>query len=201
MEEIRHVTWDLDGEELSHVQSIQRIVNAGFPIKEGVALTMFAIVEGESGEYLKAWHANVERDDEDNIVRYYDDGAGGYTLTAPTPDSPPHMKVKSVDLGFMQFNKNITDTIVPMTPEYMGAFVEAMFAADPDLARGDKSAQRAFALYKERGFQPWFAYKPGTAAFRLKKRYGAIAFAQWLVNSFVGKDEDTNKVPRVGYLN
>jgi hypothetical protein len=171
MEEIKGMTWDLWGEELSHEQSIQRIVNAGFPIKGGVALIMFAIVEGESGEYQKAWHANVQRNEDGTIYR-----------------SEGMMTVKSIDLGFMQFNVEISpDVRVEMTTEAMTNFVEAMFADHPDLANPVASAERAYELWTRRGYQPWYAYKPGTDAFKLKKKYGAKAFANWLAHSYVDR--------------
>jgi hypothetical protein len=169
MEEIRGITWDLWGQELSHEQAIQRIVNAGFPIKGGVALKMFAIVEGESGEYQRAWHANVQRNVDGTILR-----------------NEGMMTVKSIDLGFMQFNVEIPDVLVEISIEAMTNFVNAMFADNPDLADPHQSAERAYEMWSRRGFQPWYAYKPGTDAFKMKMKYGAKAFANWLVHSYVG---------------
>lgn len=194
MEHIRGINWDFDGVQLSHVQTIQRIITAGFPIwkadpqPHSPALDMFAIVEGESGEYTRAWHANVVREEDGTISRFERDGK-------------TYMRVKSVDLGFMQFNTDVFGDWVEieMTQDAVAQFIDTMFDENPDLGRADLAAKRAFTLWKQRGFQPWFGYKPGTPEFRKKKRYGAIAFAQWLVNSFVGKDPDTNKVPQVGY--
>lgn len=172
LEEIRGITWDLDGVELSHQQAIQRIINANFPVKGGVALTMFAIVEGESGEYTKAWHANVNRDASGNIVRLVDDGK-------------TYMKVNSVDLGFMQFNTPVGGVKVEMTTEAAGTFIDNLFEQHPELADPWTSAALAYDLWLRRKFQPWYAYKPGTPAFLLKKRYGALAFGNWLARSFV----------------
>lgn len=171
LEEIRGITWDLWGEELSHEQTIQRIISGGFPIKDGVALTMFAIVEGESGEYQRAWHANVKRNLDGTIQRIE---VGTVT----------HMDITSVDLGFMQFNVAAAGR-VPMNQESMTSIVENLFTVNSDLADPWLSAIKAFHLWQSRGFNPWYAYKPGTKEFRLKKHYGAKAFANWLVHSFV----------------
>lgn len=184
MEEIRGVTWDLWGKELSHEQTIQRIVNAGFPIKGGVALKMFAIVEGESGEYQKAWHANVARHQDGAIIR-------------GTSNS---MCVKSIDLGFMQFNIPIGLVWVPMEKDQVTTFVEGMFAKNQWAADPVESAERAFELWTNRGFQPWYAFKPDTDAWRLKLKYGAEAFANWLVHAHVGKDPETGKKLKMGYV-
>lgn len=209
MEEIRNITWGLWGAELSHVQTIQRIITAGFPIwkaepqPHSPALNMFAIVEGESGEYQRAWHSNVERwSDENKTIKRFEQQADlsfkAVPLGSPEPDLV-FMRVKSIDLGFMQVNKQVGE-YVEMGLEAVELFVEAQFAKYPELASPVESCQVALALWKSRGFQPWYAYQPGTEKWRLKKRYGAIAFGQWLVNSFVGKDPDTNRVPKVGYL-
>ncbi len=187
MEEIRGITWDLWGEELSHVQAIQRIVKAGFPIQNGVALKMFAIVEGESGEYLEAWHANVERwGDEDKTIKRFI--KVGLNMT-PIPigedtNDQIYFHVKSIDLGFMQFNVPVNE-FWAVVPEDIEDQVEAQFEKYPRLSRADFSAEDAFELYSRRGFQPWFAYKPGTPEFQKKMRYGVLAFGQWLYNSFV----------------
>ncbi len=188
-EEIRGITWDLWGKELTHVQTVQRIVDAGFPIKGGVALTMFCIVEGESGEFQRAWHANVKRNEDGSIDRIKEVGR-------------TFMHVKSIDLGFMQFNVDVGEenARVEMSKDSASEFVDAMFnALGPDYADPLVSSVMAFELYKRRGFQPWYAYKPGTPEWRAKKRYGALAFSQWLVNSFVGRDPETGRVPRVVY--
>lgn len=174
-EEIRGVTWDLWGFELSHKQAIQRIVVAGFPIYKAEpkphspALEMFAIVEGESGEYQRAWHINVDRNSDNTITR----------------DDQGRMRVTSVDLGFMQFSVTVTPFWLEMTKEAASAWVEMMFSLNPDLADPWASARKAYDFWTRRGFQPWYAYKPGTEAFMLKKRYGALAFSNWLVSSFV----------------
>lgn len=185
VEEIRGVTWDLWGQELSHEQSIQRIVNAGFPIKGGVALKMFAVVEGESGEYQRAWHANVFRNADGTIQL----------------DSANRMRVKSIDLGFMQFNVEVDpDVLVEATVEAMSVWVERMFMQNPWAADPVESAERAYELWTRRGFQPWYAYKPGTPEWKRKLKYGALAFGNWLAHAHVGKDPDTGKKLRMGWV-
>ena len=180
IEEIRGVTWDLWGQELSHEQAIQRIIVSGFPIKGGIALKMFAIVEGESGEYQRAWHANVERLP-DGIIKRYD--AQG--LIDPEGE---YMKVKSIDLGFMQFNVEVSpDALIRMTKADMDTYVDNWFTVRAELADPWESAALAYDLWLRRGFQPWYAYRPGTEPFALKMRYGALAFSNWLVHSYVGR--------------
>jgi hypothetical protein len=183
MEEIRNVTWGLWGEELEHWQSIQRLVLGGFQDPR-VLLNMFAIIEGESGEYTRAWHANVVRNADGTIQR----------------DDQERMTVKSIDLGFCQFNVVLPAPLkMAMTEDAMRPFVEGMFNANPDYARADTSAAKAHELYLRRGFQPWYAYKPGTEAFKLKKRYGAKAIAEYLIRTQVGKVD--GKFPRLEWVN
>lgn len=182
-EEIRGITWDLWGDELSHEQAIQRIVTAGFPVKGGVALTMFAIVEGESGEYQRAWHINVARKADGSIDRTE---RNGKTYFSP----------KSIDLGFLQFNVPIPSnfTVLELDHDVVKSFVETMFEIHPELADPVDSAELALDLWKRRGFSPWFAYKPGTIEFWKKKRYGALAFARWHLHSYVGRtDRETGE--------
>lgn len=187
MEEIRDVTYGLWGSELPEHSAIQRLVKAGFPIwvpshldiaePHSPLLDMFAIIEGESGSYLRAWHMNVLRDPPitGDIVR----------------DSEGRMTVRSIDLGFIQRNVDMADEKLPMTEEASKAFVDAKFVQYPQLARADLASMVAFDLWQDRGFKPWYAYKPGTDGFRLKKRRAAKAIGNYLLRSFVGKVDDT----------
>lgn len=188
-EEIRHITWDLDGAQLSNEQKAQRIMVAGFPMQGGVALNMFAIVEGESGGYQKAWHANVVRNADGTIHRVERDGK-------------TFMQVKSVDLGFFQINIDLAGPYVEVEMEDVAVMemVETLFAENPGLDDPFESAHRAYVMWQNRGFSPWYAYKPGTAKWKLKKKYGAKAFANWLVHSFVGPDPDTGKKLNMDYV-
>lgn len=202
MEEIRGITWGLWGNELSHEQTIQRIINAGFPIKGGVALTMFAIVEGESGEYQMAWHSNVTRwlnpDGSQGNIKRFEQLPNLSFKAIPEGERRDleFMFVKSIDLGFMQINVAVGQ-YVEMGVEACQDFVEGQFAKHPDLASPVTSSEVAYEIWASRGFKPWYAYKPGTEAFRKKKRYGAKAFADWLIHSFVGPDPETGKLPRL----
>ena len=142
MVEIRGVTYGLDGEQLAPLQAAQRLFKAGFKDAKVLAI-MWAILEGESGRYLKAWHHNVERNEDGSIKER----------------TPGMMIVRSTDLGFIQRNVVIQGGVeIAMTESASGVLVESLFAANPDLARGDKSAEIAFALYQDRGYQPWYAY-------------------------------------------
>jgi hypothetical protein len=184
VEEIRNVTYGLWGSELPEHSAIQRLAKAGFPIwvpshreivqPHSPLQIMFAIIEGESGGYLKAWHANVLRDPPftGDIVRTTDQ----------------KMTIRSIDLGFIQRNVDMTDFKVEMTEEAMKAVVDDLFEVKyPQLARADLSAAIAFDLWQDRGFKPWYAYQPGTPRFRVKMFRAAMALGNWLSRSFVGK--------------
>lgn len=187
MDEIRNVTFGLWGEELSHEQTIQRLVNAGFPIKAGVLVKMFAIIEGESGEYQRAWHANVLRDPAKTGSIVYD--AGG------------RMTIQSIDLGFAQRNIEVSpDLKIAPTEDAMKVFVDGMFDKHPDLAVPVTAAEDAFAIWTERGFAPWFAYKPGTAAWWVKLKEAHEGLIDWSIHSFLGPDPDTGKLPRMDWV-
>lgn len=179
-EEIRNITFGLDGVELTHEQTIQRLVVAGFPLwrinpqgkAESPLLTMFAIIEGESGEYQRAWHINVLRNPDGTIARSVIDGVD-------------NMRVKSVDLGFAQFNVQVSDFDIVMDPDIVQAWIDGMFESYPELAVPWDSATAAYQLWLRRGFQPWYAYQPGTAKFKQKMTYGSKALANYIVHKFV----------------
>ena len=185
-EEIRDVTFGLWGAELAEWQAIQRLVNAGF-LHPKVLTIMFAIIEGESGSYLKAWHANVKRDAEGKIFRKVEDGAS-------------YMQIQSVDLGFIQRNVNVTDEWVEIHPEAMRDYIENLFSLYPNLALASESSEIAFDLYSERGFQPWYAYRPLEHQFVLKKRRAARAIANMTNRLYVGRlEEDGGNFPILDY--
>jgi len=158
-EEIRGITWDLDGAELLPWLAAQRLYKAGF--KDAKLLTtMWAIIEGESGGYLKAWHHNVQRNEDGTIFR----------------NSAGNMLVNSTDLGFIQ--KNVvhgTPVELPLTGTESKDFIATLFEIYPELARGDESAAIAFQMYKQRGFQPWYAYSNGGYKKHLPKAVLAVA--------------------------
>lgn len=173
-EEIRGITWDLDGEQLKPWLAAQRLYKAGFK-DANILAVMWAVIEAESGGYLKAWHHNVERDEEGKIL-VSEDGL---------------MIVKSTDLGFIQ--KNIVHNphvILPIEGNQSKLFVEDLFVAYPDLARADKSAEIAFNLYKTRGFQPWYAHSNGS----YKKSMGRACAA---VGNFIAIKNGLRPIPHV----
>jgi hypothetical protein len=141
--EIKDVTFGLDGDRLQGWQAAQRLYAAGFTDAKALA-TALAVMAMESGYYLKAWHHNIVRDGDGNIVR---DANGAFT-------------VMSTDLGFVQ--RNVPHSpFVKLTDDESGAFVDNLFLEHPELARGDSSAKIAHSLYEQRGWQPWVAYSSG----------------------------------------
>lgn len=145
-EEIRGVTWDLDGAELLPWLAAQRLYKAGFEDAK-LLTTMWAVIEGESGGYLKAWHHNVKRNDDGSIFR----------------NEAGNMLIKSTDLGFIQKNVvHASPVEVATTGGEAKDFVDTLFKIYPELARGDDSAKIAYQMYKQRGFQPWYAYTNGS---------------------------------------
>ena len=177
MEEIRNVSFGLWGEELKEWQAIQRLVAAGFQDPRLLA-RMFAIIEGESGSYQRAWHANVMRlpADESDLPPY-----GGDIKR----DAEGRMTIKSIDLGFIQRNVDIPDAVMAMTPEAMEPFVDGLFNKYPRLTDPWTAAEEAYALYLDRGFQPWYAYQPGTPAFKAKVKRGCQAVGNYLAKVLV----------------
>jgi len=198
MEHIRNINYGLWGEELTPEQVIQRIVAGGFPIYDDdatwghkdVALVMWSIVEGESGGFQRAWHANVAREEDGSIMRFdMVDPVDGATKI--------YMRVLSVDLGFMQLNTAVPGgpKLVEMTETGVKTFIDAMFNTFPAKADPWQSVEIAYnQYYLQRGFKPWYAYKPGTLEFWNKKRRAALGFANWYLHSFVGrKHRETDK--------
>ena len=165
MDEIRNVTWGLWGEELKEWQAIQRLYLAGFRDVQLLA-RMFAIIEGESGSYLKAWHANVKRDSTTKNIIYSAKG---------------EMEIKSIDLGFIQKNVVLPApvSVLPL-PEVMKPIVDELFERFPKLARADTAAEIAWEMFQDRGFSPWYAYKPGTPEFKGKVKRGCQAVGNYL---------------------
>ena len=74
-----------------------------------------------------------------------------------------------------------------MTETAMKAFVDGQFEDNPDLAVADKSAIVAYELFSDRGYQPWYAYQPGTVKWQNKKRIATRALAEYLFRTQVGK--------------
>ena len=192
MEHIHGINWGLGGNELTPEQAIQRLAVAGWPLfrrkadgtTESPILIMWAIIEGESGGYQKAWHINVVRDPNGMIIRQIVDGK-------------TYMTVKSIDLGFIQKNTTVEPFLLEMDINVVAAWVEHMFDTHPELADPWQAAEVALAFWKTNGFnwKRWFAYKPGTREFWLKKKRASKWLANWLVHSFVGRrDTETNEI-------
>lgn len=162
LEELYGITWGLWGAELDPWQAAQRLYRAGFTDAKTLA-TFWAVLEAESGGFLKAWHHNVERELDGSIKR----------------DAEGRMTVKSTDLGFIQRNVLHSPAIrLRVEAEASAKFVEALFAELPELARGDESAAIAFQMFQSRGFQPWYAYTNGSYKRSLER--GCLAVANFL---------------------
>lgn len=188
VEEIPGITFAFEGEELPEWMAIQRLYRGGFTDPR-ILLVMFAIIEGESGSFLQAWHMNVERNPEGGIVRY------------GIENELQHMRVKSIDLGFCQFNVVVPpNTFLEMTQEEVSLFVADKFEENPRLIQADTSSEDAFEMHSRRGFTPWMAYKPGTPEFKLKKRRACKALANWLCRTQVGRMPiDDNYYPHLDF--
>lgn len=146
VEEHRGITYDFTGERLEPWQAVQRLYRAGFVDAKELAIG-YAVMMGESGRYLRAWHHNVVRH-EDGSIKLTQDGL---------------MTVKSTDLGFIQRNvPHNPQVLLPVEGDQSRLFVEDLFGAFPQLARGDESAKLAFSLYKQRGWTPWYAHTNGS---------------------------------------
>lgn len=168
-EELIHITFDFDGERLEPWQAVQRLYLAGFVDPKLLAVG-YAVMMGESGRYLKAWHHNVLRNEDGTILR----------------DALGRMTVKSTDLGFIQ--KNIVHSparALEIDADVSGAFVDELFAANPRLARGDQSAAIAYALYNsvtgggvKRLWSPWYAWVNGN--YRKGLPSACVAVGQFL---------------------
>lgn len=156
-EEIYRVTYGLDGARLLPFQAAQRLYLAGF--REAHLLAeIAATMRAESGWYLKAWHHNVRRDADGGIAR----------------DSVGRMTVVSTDLGFIQ--RNVVHSDPKVISDEEGADLAAdLFAANPDLANGQRSAEIAWDLYEQRGFSPWYAHTNGSYVRHLPDAILAVA--------------------------
>lgn len=149
MEEIRGVTWDFgSGQRLYPFQAAQYLhqadpPNGPPPFRDAKRLMeACAVMGGESGWYLTAWHLNVKRDSAGNILW----------------DEQRRLLATSCDLGWIQRNAEFADTA--LLPEDVPAFVQALFDS-PEFGYLDRpalAAQEAARLFTERGWQPWVAW-------------------------------------------
>lgn len=143
-EEIKGVTFDFDGARLNPWQAAQRLYKAGF-VDAKLCAIGYAVMMGESGRYLKAWHHNVVRN-EDETIKYESDGK---------------MTIKSTDLGFIQKNIPHNPNML-VFPQDAASFTNSLFLQYPELADGQKSAEIAWELFIDRGWQPWYAHSNGS---------------------------------------
>lgn len=178
MVEIRGVTWDLGGTRLYPFQAAQYLYKAqgakagvsSYPFRDAKRLMeACAIMGGESGWYVKAWHANVVRDDEGRIVR----------------DALGKMTVKSVDLGWIQRNADVTDAA--LADNEVAPFVENLFDSNTYgyLDRPALAATEAANLYLARGWQPWYAYSNG--GWRTHLPTAGLAVGNFLAVEYMNK--------------
>lgn len=180
MEHIRNINYGFGGVELAEWQTIQRLVRSGF-VDVRILGTMFAIVEGESGSYTRAFHCNVDRT--------LDENGKPDRIVRKTIDGVDHMYVKSVDLGFMQINTDLPGVgqWVAMTEEAVAEFINKMFDAEPWKGDAQLSSVYAYELYLQRGFHPWYAWKPDDISFQEKKRRAGKAIANYYLRTQVPK--------------
>ena len=164
------IIYSFDGARLSPQQAVDRLYKAGFTDVQTLCVG-YAVMMGESGCYLKAWHNNVERNDDGTIAL----------------DADGKMTVRSTDLGFIQRNvRHKTPVKLEPTPEAVRPFIDSLFAAHPELARADESAKIAKALYDAAGgrWTPWYAYLGGNYRRSLPSACGAIR--HYLESVFLG---------------
>lgn len=171
VEEISNVTWGFRGQRLDGWQSIQRLYIGGF--KDAVLLGIaHAVMTAESGRYLEAFHLNVVRDSTGAIVRT-DEGK---------------MIVKSVDLGFCQFNTPLDPwREMEMTQEATTAFIDEMYLKYPEYTRADLSGEIAWEFYTRRKWQPWYAYSNNSYKKGLPSSCSAVG--NYLGMRYVGNRE------------
>lgn len=146
VEEVRGITWDLEGAKLDPWQGIQRLYLAGFKDIRLVG-TFWSVLEAESASYLMAWHHNVTRN-ADGSIFVSEDGL---------------IEIRSTDLGYIQRNIVHEPRVqVAYEGDESRLFVHDLFASFPQLANGQKSAEIAWELFSKRGFQPWYAHSNGS---------------------------------------
>jgi hypothetical protein len=188
-EEIQHVSWDFYGDRLDQVQRCQRLFNVkgnDWGFKDAFILALaYAIMMGESGGYLKAYHHNVERNDDRTIARYYFTGTSYVTDQSQSVDGFEYMKVLSTDWGFIQRNVvNSPAVFLRMDATIVKKYVDDFYLLHPELADGYKSSNIAWNMSKKgTDFTPWFAYDNGG----YKKSLGnaCVAVGKFLANKYL----------------
>lgn len=187
---IENISYGFYGPRLDQVQRMQRLYGGGFK-DASLMVVAYAVMMGESGGYLKAFHHNVERNPDETIKRYNINGED-------------HMKVISTDLGFIQKNTlHSPAALVLMTEDESLAFVDGLFEDHPELANGYDSCAVAWQMYntvvggKKRLFTPWFAY--------LNKSYvkslpnASVALGKWAANKYLNEPDYVIKNPKINF--
>lgn len=187
-EYIENVSYGFYGARLDQVQRMQRLYKAGFK-DASLLVDAYATMMGESGGYLKAFHHNVERN-EDGTIKRFPDSAGKI-----------YMKVISTDLGFIQKNTPHSPTrMVEMTEEASKAFVDELFEEYPELANGWASCEVAWEMYntvvqgEKRKFTPWYAYVNGSYKNSLPN--ACVALGKWAANKYLDNPQYVIKNPK-----
>lgn len=186
-EYIQNVSYGFYGPRLDPVQRMQRLYGGGF--KDAALLVVsYAVMMGESGGYLKAFHHNTERNEDETIKRYIVDGK-------------ECMKVFSTDLGFIQKNTPHSPAkLIEMTEEASLAFVDELFVKYPELSNGYDSCKVAWQMYntvvggKKREFAPWYAYVNKTYVKSLD--HASVSLGKWAANKFINNPEYVIKNPK-----
>jgi hypothetical protein len=185
-EYLENISYGFYGPRLDPVQRMQRLYGGGF--KDAALLVVaYSVMMGESGGYLKAFHHNVEREEDGTIKRFVVDGK-------------TYMKVKSTDLGFIQKNTPHSPArMVEMTEEASLAFVDELFEKNPELANGYESAEIAWQMYntvvggKKREFTPWIAYT--NKNYKKSLAHASVSLGKWAANKFINDPEYVIKNP------
>ena len=142
------IIYKFQGTKLSPQQAIDRLYRAGFKDVRELCVA-YAVMMGESGCYLEAWHNNVLMNDDGSIKL----------------DSNGLMTITSTDLGFIQRNVRPASPVkIAPTVEAVQPYVDGLFSAHPELARADISAKIARDLYIQRDstFNAWYAFLNGS---------------------------------------
>lgn len=164
------IIYSFDGTRLSPQQSVDRLYKAGFTDVQQLAIG-YAVMMGESGRYLRAWHNNVDRNPDGSIAL----------------DENGEMTVRSTDLGYVQRNVRHNPAVHLLPQEgVVRPFIDSLFAAHPELGRADESAKIARGLYVAAGnnWTPWFAFT--NRSYKKSLPSACLAVAKYLQAVFLG---------------
>jgi hypothetical protein len=179
IEEIWNVTWSFGtGPRLDPIQSMQRLYAAGF--KDASLLCVaYATMMSESGRYLKAWHANVVRNVDGTVKR----------IVRESDPGKEYMLVKSIDLGYCQFNVTFNPWIeIEISETVILPWVETLFEEHPEYANAWEACVIAWDFFTRRGWTPWYAHTNGSYKRGLPS--ASLAVARFLRMKHVGDRPD-----------